>query len=103
MGFLKSRRVARMANQKKKKGAKGSKAGRNRLKAEKYQSYESQTRVVERKLRRILKSSGPMAALEYATARRAEAVLNRIDAAGGKMSVLAEQARTGVVLKKLLE
>ncbi len=80
--------------QKKSKDAKGSKAGRNRFKAERYQSWDHQTEVMERKLRRMLKSNGAAAARDHAQLCGAEDVLRRIAAHrdGGRISELAAQA-----------
>lgn len=84
--------------QQKKKGAKS--AGRNKLKMARYLSYEHQGRVGERKLRRILKSSGVVAARAWAAQNGVSGLLQKIEvesvneATGdqGKFGKLAERA-----------
>ena len=97
-----------MAEQQKKKGSKT--AGRNRLKSAKYESYDHQVMVKEKKLRRILKSGGIAAARSWASANGATALLAKIatdsfnEATGeqGRIGQLAEAA-TGPSIKEIIE
>lgn len=86
-----------MAEQQKKKGSRA--AGRNKLKAMQYASASHQSLIKERKLRRILKSSGPAAAREWASGNGALHLLQKIALESenerseqGKIGKLAEQA-----------